>query len=205
MTDEYTTLPNHLQPRDGMDKLNHYIARTIEHIHRVQKNMVYLTTNCRAKLELNREDCRQLLFNVMKHDQSKFSVEQFEPYIELTEYYFQRKNLKNLAYEYPEGVKKKVDEAVIHHYKNENHHPEIFEGTIGKWSKLEAIETVCDLQAMAQEFNEGTCRSYFENVWKMKESKYFYDDFNWVEVTAWMDAAIKCFERHEALNKIGAE
>jgi hypothetical protein len=156
--------------------------------------MVRLTTKHREALCLSKDDCRKLMHNVMKHDHSKFSNEQFEPYIELTEYYHQKKKLNNPDYEYPLGVKQLVDAAVDHHYKNENHHPEIFAGTIGKWDKFEAIETVCDLQAMAQEFNEGTCRNYFENVWKKKESQYFYDDFNWVEVITIMNMAIECFE-----------
>ena len=50
--------------------------------------------------EMDRETCRQLMFNVMKHDQSKFGDIQFEPYVELTEYYHQRKALKNKNCEY---------------------------------------------------------------------------------------------------------
>lgn len=178
-----------------MSKLDRYLTRTVEHIHRVQNNMVTVTTKFRDRLKLSDEDCRKLMFNVMKHDQSKFSPEQFEAYIELTEYYYQRKKLGNTEYKYPSlECELEVNAAVEHHYRNENHHPERFVGDLGKYDIYEAIETVCDLQAMAQEFNEGVCRNYYEKVWKPKQAKNFYDDFNWIETTTVMDLVIRCFE-----------
>ena len=176
-----------------MEKFNRYFKRTVEHIHRVQNNAVFLVLKCRNDLELSAEECRAFIYDIMKHDQSKFSEKQFSPYIELTEYYHQKRNV-NPNYDYPVGIRELVDAAVTDHYCSENHHPERFKGTIGKFSKLMALETVCDLQAMAQEFNEGTCRNYYENVWKKKQSQFFYDDFNWEEVKHWMEKAVRCFE-----------
>lgn len=183
------------------DKLNRYFNRTIEHIHRVHKNMLLLVTEYSSEMELSEDQSRQAMENILRHDVSKFSVVQFRPYVELTEFYHQRRVL-NETYEYPPGVKAEVDKAVQHHYENENHHPERFGNGIGKYDKLEAIETACDLQAMAQEFNEGSCRKYFEKVWKPKQSKYFYDDFNWVEVTHWMNVAITCFEARAKIKEV---
>lgn len=177
------------------DKINRYFKRTVEHIHRVQNNMVLVVTDFRDYLSLSDENCRELVYSVMNHDRSKFSLEQFVPCIELTEYYYQRKVLGNTEYEYSlERTRKAVDEAWKNHYTVENHHPEKFKDDIGKWDKLTAIECVCDLQAMAQEFNEGTCRKFFEDVWKKKHYKYFYDDFNWYEVQHWMNLTIECFD-----------
>ncbi len=182
------------------DKVTRYFKRTVEHIHRVQKNMVLVVTDFRDYLGLSDEECRELIYSVMNHDRSKFSLEQFAPYVELTEFYHQRKTLGNSEYDYPsESIKEAVEAAWKHHYTVENHHPDKFAGNIGKWSKLEAIECVCDLQAMAQEFDEGTCRKFFEEIWKKKHSKNFYDDFNWAEVQGWMNSAIQCFEDREVL------
>lgn len=176
------------------EKLNRYFTRTTEHIHRVQNNMLTLVTRYAGELELSEEDCRAAMENVFKHDRSKFSVKQFRPYVELTEYYHQRKVNGNSSFDYAPGVREQVDAAVQNHYEVENHHPERFIKACGKYDKLEAIETVCDLQAMAQEFNEGSCRGYFEKIWKPKQSKHFYDDFNWAEVVVWMNRTIECFE-----------
>lgn len=177
------------------EKLNYYLSRTVEHIHRVQNNMMKLCRDHRETLGLSDEDVRICMHNVMKHDQSKFSPEQFQPYIELTEYYRQRKALKNKDYDYQLGVRELVDKAVEHHYQNENHHPERIKGLCAKWGIHEAVETACDLQAMAQEFDEGTCRKYWEEKWKPTHANSFYDDYNWYHVEAWMNLAITCFEQ----------
>ena len=41
-----------------------YFTRTLEHIHRVQKNMVNLIVHYKDKMGVNREECRQLMHNV---------------------------------------------------------------------------------------------------------------------------------------------
>lgn len=177
-------------------KLNLYIVRTVAHIHRVQKNMVFLTTICRKTLGLSSDDCRELLYNVMRHDRSKFSEKQFDPYIELTYYYHSRK-YGDPTYEYPDGIGDLVGVAVTDHYCVENHHPEGLNKDRPKFSRFDAFETVCDLQAMAQEFNEGNCRKYFESFWKPKQVENFIYPDNFNEVLGWMEEAIKCFELNE--------
>lgn len=188
-----------------MEKYYRYIRRTVEHIHRVQSNMVTVVTDFKGELKLSEKDCRELMFNVMKHDRSKFSIEQFKPYIELTEYYHQRKKMGNTEYNYgaPE-MEDMVNKAVENHYCVENHHPERFKlKEIGYYTQHEAIETVCDLQAMAQEFNEGTCRKYFEEVWRKKQVGNLYDDCNWWETMAIMNSVINCFESRLNINSEG--
>lgn len=177
-------------------KLTRYFKRTTEHIHRVQNNMLKVVTDFREELELSDEDCRVLMHNVFNHDRSKFSIEQFRGYVEMTEFYHQRKNLGNSTYDYPtEEQKAAADIAWVNHYMTENHHPEKHGNQAHKWSMYQSFECVCDLMAMAQEFNEGTCRNYFEKVWKPKQAKHFYDDFNWIEVITEMNVLIRCFEK----------
>ena len=180
--------------RSEKDKYNHYMKRTMEHIHRVHNNMLKIVTDFREDLELSDEDCRKLMYQVLNHDRSKFNEVQFGPYIELTEYYYQRKNLKNSEYEYPTAdIKGAVEEAIQDHYAQENHHPE---GRCNGFSHLECLEIICDLQAMAQEFNEGTCENYFENVWRLDHIKTFQpDDWEYVTSMAYMRRAIACFKR----------
>lgn len=189
------------------EKLDRYIIRTMEHIHRVHKNMVSVVTKHRQTLRLTNEDCRKLMENVLNHDRSKFSNAQFEPYIELTEYYRQRKVLGNTEYDYPtQEIKEKVKFAIHHHYMSENHHPErlvIEENLIDdeqmnaafafEMTPYEIIEVCCDLQAMAQEFNEGSCRKYWSNVWWPEHSVTFGDDAD--KVRDLMHTVITCFER----------
>lgn len=184
-------------------KLNYYFKRTVEHIHRVQNNMLFLVTNAHEfkfnagpdSFEFNEDTKRELMFNVMKHDQSKFNLIQFKPYIELTEYYYQRKNLNNINYEYPsKDIKQAVDVAVQDHYFKENHHPERMKGQAEKMPFTHLVEVCCDLQAMAQEYDEGSCRGYFENVWVKKQSENFYDDYDWEVTKEFMNQIINIFD-----------
>ncbi len=188
------------------EKLDRYFIRTVQHIHRVQSRMLQLVTKSRGlqfnasgeeTFELDEDTCRQLMFNVMKHDQSKFNEIQFRPYVELTNYYHQRKVCGNKAYDYPKGVREKVDAAIQDHYHKENHHPERNKGLAKKMSFLELTEVCCDLQAMADEFKEGSCVGYFESVWLKKQSENFYDDWDWEVTKGFMYEIIKEFEKHD--------
>jgi len=177
------------------DLSNLFFVRTLEHIHRVQKNMLTLVTKYAGELGLNDETRRQLMHNVIQHDISKFSHNQYVPYVELTEYYRQRKVLGNKTYEYPEGFRERVNVAIQHHYAVENHHPE---GTGRRWDIFNALECACDLQAMAQEFSEGTCRKYFEDVWLPNQRANFPYTEHFFQVKEWIDSAIRCFEKELA-------
>lgn len=186
-----------------MKKSDRFFLRTVEHIHRVQNNMLYLVTQHKdfeffetgEWFKLDDETCRRLMWNVMKHDQSKFSKKQCAPYIELTEYYHQRKKLGNKDYDYQYSeIREWVDAAVSDHYHVEKHHPERNKGLAKKMPFEELMEIVCDLQAMAQEFNEGSCRKYFEDIWCKKQSKNFYDDCDWEVSKEFMREVIKRFE-----------
>jgi len=177
------------------DMLKRYFTRTVEHIHRVQNNMVYLLTNHMETLGLNRNAARQCMHNVMAHDLSKFSALQFEAYIEITEFYYQRKKRGNTDYEYPTGIKKQVSSAITDHYHQENHHPaRMKHDPHFNFSTFEAIETVCDLQALSQEFNEPSCRSFFEKVWCVKHQDDFLTPEHFTNTTDYMRKVISCFE-----------
>lgn len=181
-----------IKRKRATEKVRRYYERTLAHIHRVQNNMFTLLVNYRIDLGLTDEDCRRLAEQVLLHDRSKFNEIQYKPYIELTEYYHQRKALGNKDYEYPsEEMKAKVNEAVENHYACENHHVERYGKNVACLSDGELIEVVCDLQAMAQEFNEGSCRGFFENVWAPK-----YELKKDSRIYGLMDHIIRCFE-HE--------
>lgn len=177
----------------AQDQYRRYYDRTLEHIHRVQKNAVYIVNNYAGMFDLSPEDCRKFIYQVMLHDRSKFGEVQFKPYVHLTDYYYRKKFNKDHKYPSPE-IEVEVAAAVLDHYDVENHHPEKFRNGIGKWDKFQALECACDLQAMADEFNEGTFEKYFTQVWKPKQMQHFYDDYNWFEVLGYLDMALLCFK-----------
>ena len=167
---------------DSREKLNHYFTRTIEHIHRVQQNALYLITRHAERLFLSAGDCRRLAWNVMRHDYSKFSEEQFWPYVDFT-----------WAKKVGSGVDMQAfGRACNAHYMAETHHPE--RNNAAMMTRLDIIEMVCDLQAMAQEFNEGSCRKYFEEIWMHRNRQNFSDEASWSSTTEIMRQVIDCFE-----------
>ncbi len=190
------SIMDNFEPKNSMDR---YFSRTVKHIHRVQNNMAFLVTRYRGcRIDgfiFDNETCRQLMWNVMKHDQSKFSLIQFEPYVALTEYYHQRRVLKNKSYEYTPEIKIRVDQAVDDHYCVENHHPERMKGKPGKMPLVDLVEIICDLQSMAQEFNEGSCRGYFEDKWVGEHAEYYNDIAEWEFAKWFMRNIITLFEK----------
>lgn len=180
--------------KDGNEKQKYYFYRTFEHIQRVQSWVLYLITNHSIFLNLSIEDCRTLSNSVLKHDASKFSSEQFFAYVEFS---WAMKNKEKLNSE----LQLSFDKAWENHFKVENHHPEKHNGTVMKMTKLEVIEVACDLQAMADEFGEGSCRKYFENVWVKKQSDNFYCDFEWEQAKELIYQVIRCFEEKIVLHE----
>lgn len=172
-----------------------YFERTIKHIHRVQDNMFTLILKHYEELNLRAGDCRILAYNVLNHDRSKFSRKQFGAYIELNDYY-RIKRSTNPNHQYPsEDIKKAVSVAVSDHYEQENHHAESNAFNADYMSCFDLIEVCCDLQAMAQEFNEGSCRGFWEEKWI---PKYKVNE----QSISLMDRVISCFEKDlEAIYK----
>jgi len=151
--------------------------------------MLYLVTNHLNPLELSMDDATNLMHNVMNHDRSKFSINQFKPYVEITEYHYQK--AQGTEHKYTDDIQKIVDKAINEHYLVENHHPQRLENSLSTMNKYELIEVICDLQAMANEFNKDSCRDYFIQTWVVKHKKYF-KDFNTVYM--FMIKVIECFE-----------
>lgn len=136
--------------------------RTYAHIKRVQDNIQKVISNKDFDAEL-------LKSRLLNHDKSKYSNEEYIPYVWLTWY----KKEKNIGrdFKYPEGVEKEVDKACLHHIKNNRHHPEFFLA-LNEMNCYDIIEMVCDWAAMSQEL--GT--SLLEWVDKNVGSKWNFDD-----------------------------
>lgn len=153
--------------------------RTLGHIHRVQRNALALIKDFD---EVDLETKRLLMTNVLVHDRTKFSITQFEPYIELTESYHQKRVLGNMGYKYDNShARLQVDNAIQNHYLSENHHPDRWpnqvelakSGNHFERSKATLMEVVCDLQAMEQEItgDRASCWHYFQTKWLPKHNE----------------------------------
>ena len=159
-----------------------YYLRTQKHIMRVQMNGLFLLEKHSEELEMDEDDQRQFLINLMKHDQTKFSPTQRLGYY----LYFNAKPQERHAHQTG------FDQAWENHYTRENHHPKGFPAGRCR-DKIVAYEITCDLQAMADEFEEGSCRNYYEGKWKEENSKYVTPD-DCIMLQVWIEKCISCFE-----------
>ena len=139
-----------------------FAKRTIEHIHKVHNNMLYLVTNFGEDIyKMYNLSERELLHQVLHHDISKFNDVQYFAYAD----YFN----SGATGEEKERYKVDFEIAWENHKHNENHH---FEGQ-RYMRPNQIIEMVCDWQAMSQEFEEGSCRKYYEEKWRPQYFEYF--------------------------------
>ena len=110
--------------------LNRHVTLVENHIRRVSDNAKRLMTiaRCRTTLICQYGDFEQFSIELRKraiiHDKSKLLDPEIIPYAWLTEYH--RRKGGNHRFEFPEGVEKQINEAKLHHYKNNRHHPEFF-------------------------------------------------------------------------------
>lgn len=129
-----------------------YLQRTNDHIDRVKKNISFLES--KTGMKINKD-----------HDKSKFSREEYIPYIYLSWYYKCKKD--NIEYHYPPKVKEQIDLAVQHHYNYNRHHPEYFKdnisgnGNISDMKDEDIAEMICDIKAMSQELG-GDPKQFLE-------------------------------------------
>ena len=171
------------------EKILYYIERTVEHIRRVQDNMIYLYIFHQDKFDISPDDWRLCLECVMRHDYSKFNEIQFLPYANYS--WSIKFKIPIMAKE-----KKEFNLACQDHFRKENHHPNANQN-LYTCTTNEAVEIACDLQAMAQEFGEDSGRTYFEKTWKKNNSQYFYDDYNWICSEAIIRKCFDCFDNRK--------
>ena len=116
--------------------------------------------------------CVTLLKQAITHDLSKytrFEASHFEIAL------FDLKNLEYNSDEYKEAIKS-LGPALHHHYKNNIHHPEYWDGNVDVMSPLEQIEMLCDWKAAGKRIKGGNmAKSLNMNRERFKISPQTYD------------------------------
>lgn len=102
-------------------------------------------------LELISKVNTDLMFRGLTHDDSKLEEPEKSKFDEYTP------KLKNLEYgskEYKEALKG-LDNALVHHYEMNDHHPEHFENGIKDMDLISLIELICDWIASSERHDNG--------------------------------------------------
>ena len=140
------------------EKEGYFLERTSNHISRVVEN-------AKVIFEYDSVRFKDLVEQAYKHDMSKFSKEEVGPYIKITHYYMcKAKGLK--AEELSKEEHDEVLDAIFHHLKSNEHHPEYYDNNATRersntiidaksMPDLFIAEMLCDWMAMSQEFNNS--------------------------------------------------
>jgi Family of unknown function (DUF5662) len=94
---------------------------------------------------------RALFQRAAVHDNSKFSPEEFDSFVETAP------QLKHLTYgseEYRQALKK-IKPAIAHHYAVNDHHPEYFSSGVNEMNLIQIVEMVCDWLAAVKRVKDG--------------------------------------------------
>lgn len=65
-----------------------------------------------------------------------------------------------------EEARQKMGEALKHHYENNRHHPEHFEGGVGDMNLVDLFEMVCDWKAASLRMKDGSFEQSVETCAK---------------------------------------
>ena len=159
------------------EKKDYFNKRTKKHIERVQKA-------CK-KIVDKYPEYEKLLEQCKDHDSSKFEEPEMSPYIELTWSKKEDSDAKST---------KEMNDATLHHIKNNKHHPEYHnkdKANISSTNRDESIECisadkmddisiaemVADWQAMSEELKTNTSREWYNEVknvrwsWNKEQNK----------------------------------
>lgn len=131
-----------------------FIDRTIQHIRKVQDNMILLEKN-RQRLPFKVKKW-ELAHRGLLHDNTKFSKELVDGFVLINEFYRNKRlGLSNEDIEFS-----KLDHYFDAHRKLEKHHPD----KDTEMDDVSLCEMCCDLVAMAQELNEEDFTQYYREV-----------------------------------------
>jgi len=111
---------------------------TWTHIHRVQ--------------ELMRDGMVDLLYRMLKHDDSKLRLPEVATFVKYTA------KLHGVTYgspKYKRFLKEMQKDCLAHHYRFNSHHPECHENGVNDMTLMDLIEMVCDWKAATERHVDG--------------------------------------------------
>lgn len=129
-----------MPPTFTLAQETYFVTRTEQHIKRVRNNLIRIY-NAIAGLDRDK-----ILEKYENHDQTKYSLDEYEGYVLTTEKYRPGSDFKPTAEQ-----QQLMDEAWEHHKTHNRHHPEFFGDNLADMEKEDLAEMVADWAAMSQE------------------------------------------------------
>ena len=123
-------------------------------------NMVIISRKSNSSYDTTYDE---LMKNVLEHDKSKYSVEEFEPYAAKFFPYKQNRLNKKI-------INKNFTEAWKHHYMNNKHHPEYWVEVKEKMPDVYVCEMICDWISVSMTI-KGSVMEWWEKRGREQISK----------------------------------
>lgn len=172
-------ISNSDESRERNKKEQEYLEYIADHVGNVQKAYQLLFVPLLENPNINLENISDQILkdaiavvgkNIIIHDESKYSDEEFVPY---REKYFQTTKESQMGEEYQKIIEERLEVAWKHHYSVNTHHPAYWVDDQGNKvdMSLEAIiEMICDWEAMSIKFGSNTLEWYNTQADKEKEA-----------------------------------
>lgn len=109
-----------------------------------------------------------MTFRAKHHDDSKFEEPEFSKFAEVHD---QLSDTTYMSDEYKDLLDV-LDDALDHHYANNSHHPEYYEGGLQGFDLFDLVEMFCDWSAAVEKHEDG---DIYESIEKNKD-RFGYDD-----------------------------
>lgn len=174
------------------EKLDFFLERTQDHIQRVQ--------NAAQAIATEYPEFEAVVKQAEEHDASKYEEPEKDAYVELTW-------LKKQDQKADGEDNDQINQATLHHVKNNSHHPEYHledksEANINaddrdksddvvdatRMPDLDIAEMIADWQAMSEELGTNTAREWFDSV---RDVRWHFS----AEQESLIDKLLKVFEK----------
>lgn len=160
----YTQL-GYRQDKQLNNKNQEYLEYISEHIENVKSAYRSIFSNPALRLQIDGYTTEQLISiydsleeDIMKHDESKFSNEEFYAYrVKFFPTEYESDKIKTDE-EFVKTVDENFQEAWKHHYENNNHHPKFWKGE--EMSLIAILHMICDWEAMSKKFGNTVIQWY---------------------------------------------
>ena len=147
-----------------IESFRNYIDYLEEHLINIGKAYNEVTEKCKD-IDWFKENKEVLRDDVIRHDLSKFSKEEFTQYA--AKFYPVKNTTQNIT---------EFENAWEHHYKHNHHHIETYSNLYDFITKLNLVHMVIDWTAMSYKFG-GSAQEYYESDKCTKEVNEKDKDF----------------------------
>ena len=154
----------------------------------LKRHIKMVSENAMRLYEAGFVDSDTVVSIALCHDQSKFYEPEYTPYVKRK--WFERETNTEMYRKMGDDVK----DAIVHHVKNNKHHPEYWSGDYRGFDTAEpchvfnmperyVIEMICDWTAMGQELG-NTARAWYG---KTKNSRWIFDTTTDDLIRRWLE------------------